>query len=126
MLVPQNYRCPHVSMFVTVTQIRNMVQPNSVVDLWTFLDEWSRCLSSRYQRDSLYRFGSFDDCSLQYRDLKSAFRAKLTSDSEKAIQMIQETHYRKNLGSDPTNSPTNIHIWSLKSRPGWEVEEQLE
>jgi hypothetical protein len=100
-----------------------MPQPNAVVNLWTYLDEWSRCLSSRYQRDSLYRFASFDDCSPQYQDLKLAFRAKVTSDSDVARQLLQETHYLKTLGSDPVNSPTAIHIWNLKSKPGWEVEE---
>ena len=92
--------------------------------MWTFLDEWSRCLSSRYQRDSLYRFGTFDDCSLQYTDLKSAFKAKLMSDSDKALEIIQQTHYHQNLGSDAANSPTNVYIWNLKSKPGWEVEEE--
>jgi len=99
-----------------------MPQPNSIVNLWTFVDEWSRCLSSRYQRDSLYRWGAFDDCSHQYQDLKSALHAKLMSDSNQALDIIQQTYYRKHLGSDPLNSPTQEHIWNIKSTPGWEVE----
>ena len=100
-----------------------MPQPNDVVDLWLFFDEWSRCVGSRYQRDSLYRLGKFDSCSAQYRDLKTAVNAKMMSDSEKAREVIEATHYKLNLGSDPANSPTAGAIWNLKEKPGWDVED---
>jgi len=97
-----------------------MVQPNEVVDVVTFFDEWTRCCSSSYQKDRLYRFGTFDSCSTQYQDLKMAFRAKLQSDAKVATAMIQETHYKKGLSV----SPTGGHIWALKKTPGWDLEEE--
>eukprot|EP00568_Trieres_chinensis_P010822 CAMPEP_0183311400 /NCGR_PEP_ID=MMETSP0160_2-20130417/36677_1 /TAXON_ID=2839 ORGANISM="Odontella Sinensis, Strain Grunow 1884" /NCGR_SAMPLE_ID=MMETSP0160_2 /ASSEMBLY_ACC=CAM_ASM_000250 /LENGTH=100 /DNA_ID=CAMNT_0025475959 /DNA_START=44 /DNA_END=346 /DNA_ORIENTATION=+ len=100
-----------------------MPQSNDVVDLTLFFDEWTRCVSSRYQRDSLYRFGKFDSCSAQYRDLKAAIRAKLKTDPDEARRIIESTHYSLRLGSDPANSPTAGVIWELKEKPGWDVEE---
>lgn len=103
-----------------------MPQPNEVVNLWLFMEEWSRCVSSTYQRDSLYRHGHFDTCSGQWNDVKVAFRAKMSSDTGKATEMIKNTYYRKNLGSDPANSSTAGYIWELKEKPGWDVEEETD
>ena len=100
-----------------------MPQPNDIVNVWLYLEEWSRCVSSTYQRDSLYRHGHFDSCSSQWEDVKTAFRAKMESDSNKARDMVNETFYKKNLGSNPKNSPTAGYIWDLKETPGWDVEE---
>jgi len=98
-----------------------MPQSNEIVNLWTFFDEWSRCISSRYQRDSLYRFGQFDNCSPQYKDLKLAVRAKMIGDEEQAKALVSETFYERNLGSNPKNSTTAGFIWELKDRPGWDA-----
>mmetsp|Transcript_5180 Transcript_5180/g.7643 ORF Transcript_5180/g.7643 Transcript_5180/m.7643 type:complete len:100 (+) Transcript_5180:98-397(+) len=99
-----------------------MPQPNEVVDIWKYLEEWNRCISSRYQRDHLYRWGKFDNCNNQYNDIKIAFRAKMKDDSEEAKRLLETTYYRQNLGSDFRNSPTDGFIWELKKQPGWEVE----
>lgn len=99
-----------------------MPQNNDVVNLWTYFDEWTRCCSSSYQRDSLYRFGTFDSCGPQYEDLRTAIRAKMTKDEDEARGMIEGTFYRQNLGSDLKNSPTAGAIWELKETPGWDVE----
>ena len=100
-----------------------MPQSNDVVNLWTYFDEWTRCASSGYQKDSVYRFGKFDSCGPQFQDLKAAIRAKVMKDEEEARQVIDQTHYKMNLGSDPKNSPTAGVIWDLKEKPGWDVEE---
>mmetsp|Transcript_23693 Transcript_23693/g.50009 ORF Transcript_23693/g.50009 Transcript_23693/m.50009 type:complete len:100 (-) Transcript_23693:21-320(-) len=97
-----------------------MVQSNDVVNLITFIDEWTRCISSGYQRDSLYRFGKFDACSAQWNDLKTAFKAKAASDPKEAQKLIESTHYKQNLGSDPQRSPTAGAIWDLKEKPTWD------
>uniref|UniRef100_A0A7S2LN39 Uncharacterized protein n=1 Tax=Leptocylindrus danicus TaxID=163516 RepID=A0A7S2LN39_9STRA len=99
-----------------------MPQPNSKVNVWKYLEEWNRCISSTYQRDQLYRLGNFDTCSRQWEDVKIAFRAKASSDPKEAQLMLEETYYRKNLGSDTKNSPTAGYIWELKEHPGWDVE----
>jgi hypothetical protein len=99
-----------------------MPQPNQVVDVWKFLEEWNRCVSSRYQRDSMYRWGAFDDCSNQSKDLRIAARAKLKSDEKEARELVECTYFKTNLGSDSKNSPTAGYIWELKKKPGWEVE----
>lgn len=99
-----------------------MSQSNDIVNLWTFFDEWGRCISSTHQRDSLYRFGHFDSCSPQYQDLKLALRAKTTQDPKEAAALIQTSFYRRNLGSDRKNSPTADIIWELKDTPGWDAE----
>lgn len=97
-----------------------MVQSNDVVNLWTYIDEWSRCVGSTYQKDHLYRYGKFNTCSPQWQDLKTAAKAKASKNTEEAKQMIEKTHYRRNLGSDQKNSPTAGVIWELKKEPGWE------
>jgi hypothetical protein len=99
-----------------------MVQSNDVVNLWTFFDEWTRCASSRFQRDSLYRFAKFDGCGPQYKDLKASLSAKVMNDNEEAEAVISRTHYKRNLGSDLKNSPTAEYIWNLKETPGWDAE----
>jgi len=93
------------------------------VNVFTYFDEWTRCLSSRYQFDSLYRHGEFDACSAQWSDLKLAFKAKGKRDPKEAKQILEKSYYLTNLGSDPKNSPTSGVVWDLKQTPGWDVEE---
>mmetsp|Transcript_10475 Transcript_10475/g.23909 ORF Transcript_10475/g.23909 Transcript_10475/m.23909 type:complete len:101 (+) Transcript_10475:71-373(+) len=97
-----------------------MVQGNDVVNVILFFDEWSRCVGSGYQKDSLYRFGKFDSCSEQWNDLKIALKAKTTVDQQEATRLLATTHYKKNLGSDPASSPTAGYIWDLKDKPCWD------
>ena len=99
-----------------------MPQSNDVVNLWTYFDEWTRCCSSSYQKDSLYRFGTFDSCGPQYQDLRIALRCKMMKDTEEAKATIATTHYSMNLGSDPNNSTTKDAIWEFKQNPGWNVD----
>jgi Protein of unknown function (DUF3128) len=96
-----------------------MPQANDVVDMFLFFDEWSRCIGSRYQRDRLYRYGKFEGCSKQWKDVGIAMKAKMCKNREEAEAMVAETHYRRTLGSDPKNSPTAGIIWDLKEKPGW-------
>jgi len=90
----------------------------------TFFDEWTRCIGSSFQKDSLYRFGKFDACSAQWKDMGTAFKAKAKSDPAEARRLIAGTHYKKNLGSDLAQSPTADVIWALKETPGWEEVEE--
>jgi|AntRauTorckE5430_2_1112549.scaffolds.fasta_scaffold200111_1 hypothetical protein len=99
-----------------------MPQSNDVVNLWNFFDEWTRCCSTSYQKDSLYRFGQFDSCGPQFTDLKVAIKAKIIKDDEEAKAIIAETHYMIHLGSDPKNSTTAGAIWDLKEKSGWDVD----
>ena len=102
-----------------------MPQSNEVVNLWMYFDEWSRCISSGYQKDHLYRFGKFDACSPQYADLKIAVSAKMKSDEEEARRLEATTHYRRvRLGSSKETSPTAGVIWELKEPTGWDVHEE--
>jgi len=89
------------------------VMPN----LGLFWDEWTRCISSRYQRDQLYRLGRLDGCSRPWKDLKIAGQAKVVhlSDPEHAQRLLQSTYYVKRT----TISPTAGAIWELKETPGW-------
>lgn len=99
-----------------------MPQSNEVVNLWLYFDEWSRCISSGYQKDHLYRFGRFDACSAQYSDLKTAVSAKMKSDEAEARRLEGTTHYRRvRLGSSKETSPTAGIIWDLKEPTGWDV-----
>mmetsp|Transcript_552 Transcript_552/g.1086 ORF Transcript_552/g.1086 Transcript_552/m.1086 type:complete len:102 (-) Transcript_552:433-738(-) len=101
-----------------------MVQANDVVNVIKFFDEWTRCIGSGYQKDSLYRLGKFDACAEQWSDLKTAMKAKTISDPQEARKLLAETYYNKNLGSDLVQSPTAGVIWDMKEKPGWdEVEE---
>lgn len=92
------------------------MHPKEVVDFNLFVSEWSRCLTAYHQRDQMYRFGRFDDCSQQWKDVKIAFNAKFfTPDEEDATKKIQTTYYHKST----TISPTVGVIWELKEKPGW-------
>jgi len=93
-----------------------MVQPTEVVDVASFWDEWSRCVSSRYQRDQYYRFGKFDSCSKQWNDFKIASRAKLAKTEDDARELLSTTyfHQRSNV------SPTAGVIWEMKETPSWD------
>jgi len=52
--------------------------------------------------------------------MRTAMKAKTTSDPVEAAQLVAETYYSKNLGSDLTQSPTAGVIWDLKETPGWD------
>ena len=97
-----------------------MVQPNDVVNVIHFFDEWTRCIGSSYQKDSLYRHGKFDSCVAQWNDIKLAMKAKTTSNEDEAKQILAQTYYAQNLGSDLTQSPTAGIIWDLKDKPSWD------
>ena len=61
-----------------------------------------------------------DACAAQWKDIKLAMKAKAESDEEKAQQILAQTHYKKNLGSDIKQSPTANVIWDLKEKPCWD------
>jgi hypothetical protein len=61
-----------------------------------------------------------DACTTQWNDMKMAMKAKMEPDPNRAEQLLAETHYRKNLGSDLTRSPTAGVIWELKEKPCWD------
>lgn len=86
--------------------------------LGKYWEEWSRCVGSKYQKDQLYRYGRFDTCSRQWKDLKTAGRAKLLQnrDPETARELIASTYFQKRT----TISPTAGAIWELKETPGWD------
>jgi hypothetical protein len=90
-----------------------------VIKLGTFWDEWSRCIGSRYQADHLYRVGTLDSCARQWRDLKTATRARLLvfRDPKTAKELLDSTYYKKRT----TISPTAGAIWELKEIPGWDL-----
>lgn len=102
------------------TTITTMPQPSDTVNMFLFFDEWSRCIGSSYQKDRLYRFGKFEGCSNQWKDIRIAMRAKMAKTEAEAEALIQTTHYRQNLGSDLSKSPTAGVIWDLKEAPGWD------
>ncbi len=87
------------------------------VPIGLYWDEWSRCVSSGYQMDSLYRNGKIDGCSKQWKDLKLAAEARLVQwrNPQKAQKLIASTYYTKRT----TISPTAGAIWELKEEPGW-------
>ena len=91
---------------------------NVVVELGLYWDEWSRCISSRYQRDQLYRVGRLDGCSKQWNDLKIAGRAKVVHyrNPQEAEALLASTYYKKRT----TISPTAGAIWELKEQPSWD------
>jgi hypothetical protein len=94
-------------------------QPQPLDFTWgKYWEEWSRCVGSKYQKDQLYRYGRFDTCSRQWKDLKMAGRAKLLQnrDPETARQLIAATYFQKRT----TISPTAGAIWDLKDTPGWD------
>jgi hypothetical protein len=92
--------------------------PTEYVVLSVYWDEWSRCIGSRYQRDQLYRLGRFDTCSKQWKDFKTAGKAKVVQwkDRETAEEMINSTYFKKRT----TISPTAGAIWEIKETPGWD------
>ena len=92
------------------------MQPQEVVDVGLFVTEWSKCLTGKYQRDQLYRFGKFDDCSRQWKDLKNAAYAKLLRDEDAARKIMEKTYNQQRA----TISPTAGVIWELKETPGWD------
>ena len=92
------------------------MQPKEVVNFSQFLTEWSRCLTAKYQRDVLYRFGKFDDCGRQWQDVRNAFRAKISRDEASAKKLVEETFHHKRT----TVSPTVGVIWEAKETPGWD------
>lgn len=99
----------------------NQAKPSDIlvdVPLSLYWDEWSRCISSRYQRDYLYRVGRLDSCSRQWKDLKIVGRAKFLQykDPETCKKMMDSTFYKKRT----TISPTAGAIWQLKEEPGWD------
>lgn len=87
------------------------------IPMGLYWDEWSRCVGSGYQMDSLYRNGKIDGCGKQWKDLKLAAEARLLQwrNPEKAQQLIASTYYTKRT----TISPTAGAIWELKEQPGW-------
>ncbi|KAG7349632.1 DUF3128 domain containing protein [Nitzschia inconspicua] len=87
------------------------------IQLGLFWDEWARCIGSRYQADHLYRVGRLDSCANQWRDLKTATRARLLvmRDPQAARELLDSTYYKKRT----TISPTAGAIWELKDKPGW-------
>lgn len=92
------------------------MQPKEIVNFGLFLHEWSRCLSAKHQRDQLYRFGKFDDCSRQWQDVKDSLRAKLSRDEARARQIVEQTYHHQRT----TASPTIGVIWEAKETPGWD------
>ena len=91
------------------------MQPKEIVDFGLFVKNWSKCLTAKYQRDQLYRFGKFASCSRQWQDVKNALRAKVSRDESYARQMVEETYHHQRT----TVSPTVGVIWELKKEPGW-------
>jgi len=93
------------------------MQPKDVVKVGDYVTEWSRCLTGRYQRDRLYRFGKFDDCGRQWRDMMTAMWIKFAAkDVEEAQQLVKETYFHRRT----TESTTVGVIWDLKEKPGWD------
>lgn len=91
------------------------MQPKEVVHLGLYWSEWSRCLTATYQRDHLYRFGQFDDCSKQWKDFKTAIGAKFASEEAEARKLVESTYCHKR----SKVSPTADVIWEIKEKPGW-------
>ena len=120
---------PTVGSAPSATSTQQTVENNStnpvnhnnntvVVELGLYWDEWSRCISSRYQRDQLYRVGKLDGCSKQWNDLKLAGRAKVVHyrNPQEAEALLASTYYKKRT----TISPTAGAIWELKEQPSWD------
>ena len=109
---------PSHDQAATTTNVDGRSSTAPVVVLGTFWDEWSRCISSRYQRDQLYRVGRLDGCSRQWNDLKIAGRAKVVQyrNPQEANELVASTYYKKRT----TISPTAGAIWELKEQPGWD------
>ena len=54
----------------------------------------------------------------QWNDIKAAFKARAASNPGDAKQLLEQTHYKMNLGNDLKVSPTAGVIWDCKVRPG--------
>ena len=106
------------STFAGVFQSEDDPKYDDAVNVGLYWDEWSRCIGSGYQSDSLYRHGKLDGCGRQWRDLKLAAEARLTQwrNPQRARDLIESTYYVKRT----TISPTAGAIWELKEKPGWE------
>jgi hypothetical protein len=93
-------------------------KPVEFVVVSVYWDEWSRCIGSRYQKDQLYRLGRLDTCSRQWKDFRTAAKAKVVQwkDPKSAEDLINSTFYKKRT----TISPTAGAVWELKENPGWE------
>ena len=99
------------------TALQQQDDEDPSIPLGLYWDEWSRCIGSGYQMDSLYRNGKIDGCGKQWKDLKLAAEARLVQwrNPSKAQELIQSTYYTKRT----TISPTAGAIWELKEQPGW-------
>jgi hypothetical protein len=89
---------------------------NGVVNAGEFWEEWSRCITFKYQRDQLYRMGNFDDCGKEWKDYSNVLSVKFTNDPEKASRVLEATH----LYQSRTTSPTVGVIWETKGTPSWD------
>ena len=92
------------------------MQPQEIVDFGLFLSQWSNCVTAKHQRDQLYRFGKFDDCAKQWKDVKDTAYAKLSDDEDHARSVVAGTYYM----GRTTESTTAGVIWELKEQPSWD------
>jgi len=76
-------------------------------------------VSAFYTQQIYYNILIADACTAQWNDVKMAMKAKMEPDPIRAEQILAETHYRNNLGSDLSRSPTAGVIWELKEKPCW-------
>lgn len=86
-------------------------------NLMTFVDEWSRCISTVNQLGVYYRQGKFDDCSMEWDDINMALSAKFARNPDEARKILAET----SLAKRTIESPTVGVIWKLKDKPGWGI-----
>jgi Protein of unknown function (DUF3128) len=107
--------CDYAQKEATKDDTMNM-QPDDVVKIGEFWNEWSRCHTFKHQRDQLYRFGKMDDCSKQWNDYKKVLRAKFCRDADEAKQLVESTH----LYQERSTSSTAGVIWQLKEKPSWD------
>lgn len=92
------------------------MHPQSVVDVGLYFSEWSKCLTGKYQRDQLYRFGKFDDCTRQWNDVIQIVHAKFVTEEREAIRIVQQSYHYQRMNI----SPTIGIIWDAKDTPGWD------
>ena len=86
----------------------------------TYLSYYTIYLHSHNNVIQRHYICKIDACAAQWKDIKLAMKAKAESDEEKAQQILAQTHYKKNLGSDLKQSPTANVIWDLKEKPCWD------
>jgi hypothetical protein len=94
---------------------------NTSTTIGTYVSVWSHCLTTRYQRDQLYRFGTFDDCGRHWHDIWKVMYAKYIlfhQNPRSATAMIESTYHYQNHMSN-ISSPTMGIIWEPKHPPGW-------